>query len=504
MTRLLPLSPEEWSEKIKYDRDTDNLCTHENISRYREYTQGKQDCYLTEEMLDILNMIRSQAEEFADNICNQIVSEARDRVRFLGWKCRNAPVAKWLSTFYKTCQVKKLSSTVHYNAFRDGNTLVHLYWDKDAKRVKLINDEWWDGVSGTFANYTLDGVLEYVVKEWVEDAEESISRRTIYIPGKILRYISRGSNAVWEPYEKPDIDDPEQKSQPFPVDWERKNGEPLGIPYVNFPNTGWGEVIAYGFSELHGGIIGFQNRMNSISWDMLLASKLTGCPIYTAAGVTDTEGGKVGPGELWSSANYQASFGIIQPGSQESNIAIYNLTGRRVAQISRTPAHIIIGAEWPSGEALMRAELPAIGKADSQIDGLYDPWVQLAHRAIEIQNVFGDGRQLIEDPEKALIIAKFGPTERRDSLSQSTVISNIKDNLSRRKSLERMGYEEDEIEENEEELSSQKDQEFKRMQEAAKLTGNNNSQQQNNENTNNRGPQGGKPNGGRGSNQNVK
>jgi hypothetical protein len=235
-------------------------------------------------------------------------------------------------------------------------------------------------------------------------------------------------------------------------------------------NTGWGIKAGYGRSELSGGIIGYQDQLNTLSWDMVLSARLTACQIYTATGIDTTSEFKVGAGEIWKTEDKDAKFGSITPGNQDGIIKIYNLKGRRVAQISRTPAHIIIGAEWPSGEALLRAEQPAIGKANSQIDGLNDVYILLAHRAIEQYNAFSSNpKPLNEDPQKAMLMTRFANTDRADPISQSVVVNNLAERISDEEALRRMGYEDDDIDRILQEMNSKRDAEFEREREKAEL-----------------------------------
>jgi hypothetical protein len=472
MRRLDKLSEAEWHSKIHKDRNNEKkIFTWDKVTQYREYTEGVQKDVLTDSMRDILDGL--DCEEFSDNICNQIVAEARDRVRFLGWLCKDENVRKWLNEFFKTSRIRRLSSELHYDAFRDGNRAVHISFNKAAQRIDLFNESWFDGSVGTFINYDKAGHMEYVVKDWCEDEEKQIYRRNIYYPGKILRFRSENGldvngvgEGIWEPY-RLILENGEEET--WPVEYTG-NGKILGIPYVHFLNTGWGLKSQYGRSELSGGIIGYQDQLNTLSWDMIISARLTACQIHTAVGVDPKSEFKVGAGEIWKVESENAQFGVLPPGNQDSLIKIYNLKGRRVAQISRTPAHIITGAEWPSGEALVRAETPAIGKADSQIDGLNDVYILLAHRAIEIWNAFSDSSvKLKEDPKKAMLMTRFAATDRQDALSQSVVVNNLGDRISPEEALRRMHYEDDDIEKILAEIDARKDKEIERERQEAKF-----------------------------------
>ena len=89
--------------------------------------------------------------------------------------------------------------------------------------------------------------------------------------------------------------------------------------------------------------------------------------------------------------------------------------------MTRTPLHSITGGDWPSGEALLRSELPAINKARAQIKKLGSAWVEVAHRATEIANVFANTGM----DEDAVISAVFAKPDQSSQLSMAAVVQTI-------------------------------------------------------------------------------
>jgi hypothetical protein len=127
-------------------------------------------------------------------------------------------------------------------------------------------------------------------------------------------------------------------------------------------------------------------------------------------------------------------------------LSIYDKKLQRVAQISRTPLHAIKGGDWPSGEALLRAEQPAVGKAEVQIDSLQDAWTEVGHRWVEITNRFRPGSVLEEDFDAAPITATFDPPERRDLMSKAAIVNLVRDDVSEEERLRILGKSEEELE----------------------------------------------------------
>jgi hypothetical protein len=451
------------------------------IPTYRLYAAGEQQFKLPPKIKEILEGLTEH--EFQDNVCGQIIAEARDRCTFEGWAVSgpkedkdpseeppkppvipgvpNPPppkvvpspesqaadkVEQFLSDLYATCNVDRRSGEVHYDAFRDADTFVCLEWDAGEKREDMRRDQAWDGNSGTYMAYGDNDRPKYAVRQWVEDTEEKWWRKNIYWPDRIERYVSKDMGTSWQRNPLPIKDEfgKQVGVEAWPVPWLDDEGQPMGIPVIHFLNSGKGELL-YGTSELAGGVLGAQDHLTSMQYDMAGGSRMTAFQIYTAVGVALNTKLNVGAGELWIADKPDAAFGVLPPGDMSQIISVYMLKLQRLSQMTRTPYHIITGGDWPSGEALMRAEQPAIGKAESQIKRLKDCWVQVAHMAIKIHNRFGSGPKLATDPKVARITARFASPDRRDPLSRSAIVANIREDVSPQERLRIMGYPPDRV-----------------------------------------------------------
>lgn len=418
-------------ERVDKDRDGADF-EADKIPLYRNYAAGKQISPLTELQKQFLEELTRN--QFADNVCHPICAEAADRLRFMAWTCEQQAVADELSNLYTTANLGALQGSTHYDALRDGNHALAVNWDAERGIVRIYEEPWWDGNFGLFIAYDALSNPLYGVKEWTELNGER--RRLIWFDDGIQRWRGSGRGGTWVPYSL------EEDQGRWPVPWMKLDGSPLHIPYVHFPNAGRGSK-QYGMSELAGGVIGYQDQLNDLQLSLSAAARVTAYQVYTGTGIPELEKFVVMPGTFLSSTSPDARFGVLPAGDLGQMMGLYGLKLQRVAQMTRTPLHSITGGDWPSGEALLRAEQPAVGKAQSQIERFVTCWTAVGHKAIEIRNRFSTDAALPEDSETALIGAVFAPAERRDPLSQSVIVNNLNERISNQEALRIMGYTED-------------------------------------------------------------
>jgi len=421
-------------DAIEVDRTT-FFRTPGDIAKYRNYAAGTQTITLSDEQQATLAGLLDN--DFADNVCHQIVSESADRIDLLRFSVPLAPVMAFLSDFFAKSRLEDISGEVHYAALRDGNHAVSLGWDNDAKRVTIRHEPWWDGNTGVFIAYDAGGVPLYAVKEF--DTLEG-RRRVVWFEDQIERYISQGGGAVWQPYVYPGEDGHVQP-------WVKADGSPLHIPIIHFANGGraggW-----YGASELAGGVLGFQDQLNDLQFDISAAARMTGYQMLYVTGTklaVDAQGAQVapvvGPGAVFHSEAEAARYGVLQAGDITQLINTYLAKLKSVSRMTRTPLHSITGGDWPSGEALLRSELPSINKARKQIRKFSPAWQMAAHRATEIANAFGKAN-LDED---AIVDAQFAQPDQRDAYQLAQIVNLTAQYLSRRERLRALQYSEADI-----------------------------------------------------------
>jgi Phage portal protein, SPP1 Gp6-like len=395
------------------ERESPDVTSTEKI---RNYVAGDQVQVLSADQKKILGKRVSNVT--ADNVLKLIVSTAAARLEFKGWTVNSDPVHEFLSMMFLTSRMAKLQYDTHFALLRDGNTALSLRWKGGGSpgdgRVTVHRENWWDGIEGTFLAYDEFDEPLWAVRDFFQyENGKQVSRRVIYYPDAIYRY--RRESGGWKPWNLPGEEF--DQLNPGVVPWVKRDGSPLGIPIVHFPNC-QGDEGLYGRSDVWG-LLGIQDDLNSIQDDIAAAAMFTGFQMYWATGVAESQGSKnkVSPGSLLTSTNPDSRFGTLPPGSMEALTEAHGYKRQTVAVDSATPLHLITGGDWPSGEALIRAEMPLIDKAYRLARVQGPSWVLVGHRATEMANAFG-GQSLDEDEP---ISAIFAPPERFDELTEVQV-----------------------------------------------------------------------------------
>lgn len=437
-------------ERSFYDKE------NRRNERYREYARGEQPCTLTPEQEELLAGINGN--DRADNVCHQIVAEAADRLELVGFEVPNAPVQAFLDELYIKNALADLQGEVHYDAARDGNVAVLVRFQPTGEtapygRVVFDLEPWWDGIQGVFVAPAMEGKEAYAVKDRIvsgKGARESLPiqtddkgqakvplisslseglrvRRYVYYDDRIERYerplnytIVAGSEDLgWTPYEDP-LDPPRTLyvgGGRHILGWVKADGSPLHIPLVHFANAGRMLGIQ-GMSELSGGVLNFQDEINETQADLTAATRLTAFQILWMKGYTATRDPKypseeryippvlkLQPGAFLHDTSESFEVGALPAGDITQILASYGCKLESVARSTRTPRHAITGGDWPSGEALERAERPSRAKAKRQAAKHGVSWATVMHRAVELANAFAKAGL----DEGALIKPIWGP-----------------------------------------------------------------------------------------------
>jgi hypothetical protein len=411
------LTTKELDERIKDDRAdyVDAIPEKDKagaVKAYRDYAKGIQLCTLKAAVVDYLE--GSLTHLFSDNVMHQVIAEAADRLQLLGFDVEDDAVKTFLQDeiFVKN-HLDDLSGECHYAALRDSDFALMPEWNEEEKRIVIQKEDWWNGDYGVFVAYEQQQPI-YAVKEWTERVDENKSRkrRNVYFDDRIERFASEGGGQ-WERFSL-------EGEGGNVVRWEKVDGSPLHIPIIHFANGGRGPGN-YGVSELGGGVLGNQDALNDLRYDIATAARMTAFQMIWGSGykaAVDILGHPIaptfGPGGLMLSSDPAARFGTIPAGDLSQLENAYKLVLRAICRMTRTPLHAIVG-DWPSGEALLRAELPAVNKARRQVAKFTSAWATLAHRCTEIFNTFGGGT-LNED---TMITPKFAPVSQLGELQSA-------------------------------------------------------------------------------------
>ncbi len=410
------------------------------IQTFRDYAAGTHPQTLTAGQQDVLRMLSSSAagRGFADNLCKVVLRAVTDRLaveRFTVEPTADTKPASEsadaVATYLERVMTRNgggaLQARVHYAAVRDGNTAVSLRWDNERQSVRIRPEPWWDGATGVWVAYDGDGEPEYAVRDWqLKELVEvngqlrysDVQRRVIWWPDRIERY--RKSGQGWQPAPQPG--EPETGIVP----WLRPNtDQPLHIPIVHFAANA-DDDHPYGVSDLAGGVLSLQDELNDIQRSVTGAARHAGFPMYFGSGIAsprptpDTPNPPptitVEPGLWVTVANPDARAVVLPAGEIGPLLDAYRLKLQAICRMTSTPIHEITG-EWPSGEALLRAEIGLVQRGERLQDLFTGAWTTVPHRATELANAFGQAGL----DETALIGCQWASVDRRDPLSLATI-----------------------------------------------------------------------------------
>lgn len=421
------------------------------IRRFRDYARGRQRGTLTREQMKVLQGLLGN--RFSDNVCRRILSVATARTEFLQWEVDNTAVSDFLEGVFIRNQVADMQSNVTFATLRDGNHAVAIRWLPDdtmeeGGRIVLYRERWWDGREGVFFAYDETGAVGYAVKEWKEHISPTTvkKRRTLYLPNMIARYIEDGRG--WRPFTVFDDVESDTYGGPGIELWEKDDGSPLGLPLIHFPN-GSDNDRPYGASHIDGGVLAFQDQINNIQHDISAASTMAGYQQTWSTGTAlkkDSGGNdvmpQIGPGQHWHADDKDARFGVIPPGDLAALEKAYMLKIGAVSRMTSTPTHFFTG-QWPSGEALIRAEIDLVEFVRDLVRSIGPAWSSVAHRSTEIYNVFHTGGPDLD--EEPLIQAIFADPARRDPLTLTQIAVQQAEFISKREQLRLTGHSEQQI-----------------------------------------------------------
>lgn len=425
-----------------------------DVKKYRDYARGRQKGTLNADQVKVMAAILQH--KFADNVLKLILETHANRIRLARFDVENEQVSQFLFTTWVKNSMPDLFADAIYAVLRDGNHALALNWkpsddpgDPYGGYVSFSRERWWDGSQGVFVMYDDAGKPDYAVKEWTPVGRGAKKRRNIYFDNMIFRFVLEAEG--WTIFNLDGDVLVERTGEEIngPVAWTKRDGSPLGVPIIHLAN-GSDDDTYYGASLLAGGPLAFQDQINAIQHDISAACMLNGSPQTFSKGFpqppdpqdpTKKKPIRTGPGMHHHTDEATADWGTIPPGDLSQLDRGYFAKVNAVCRNTSTPLHTITG-QWPSGEAIFRAEMPLVQSGKKLVESVGPSMSSAQHRATEIYNAFGRGPVL---DERSLITAVFEPVEQRDELARWTVIEKAAPFVSEEEVLRKAGYSPDEI-----------------------------------------------------------
>lgn len=326
------------------------------VKRFRAYAEGDHDVNLTPKMRAMLRL-GSEDDKLVANYCDTVIQTMADRLAIEAINANNETGTVWGNTVRTFNRFDGLQMDVIEAAIRDGDGFISVAFDEESNLPVFYHEPAYDGTDGVIAIYDRTRKsLALVIKIWVEDGQTITTRANLYYPDRIEKYSSQGeSGQSFEKYQP--------EGEEWPVKWTKRDGKPLGVPFIHIPNRKRGNGT-HGISELNN-IVPMQNSLNRTLVSMVMTAELTAFQLRYALGfeVPDT----VTPG-MWINVkseipnDQQVMIGVLEQGNITDFLAQSQFLIHEIGTISRTPSPEFMGGDNASGESLKQREVGLLGK----------------------------------------------------------------------------------------------------------------------------------------------
>lgn len=387
-----------------------------DVAEFRDYLAGRQTDVLSIKESALLG--KRADHSMVDNLLKVVVQTAASRLKLEEWQVADptpvdihsgaqietpeavTKVKDYLDSTWLLNQMDRLQHRNTVGVLRDGNSAIMQQWVDG--RTKFWLEPWWDGKTGMFVFYDANEDYEYAVKDFKlrVGVGKVVERRNVYTPGMISRFYKEKDG--WKEFG----DTPYEPLL-------RNDGSPLPIPVVHFPNDTDEINATYGVSDL-AQLLSLQDDLNATQNDLTAVALLTAFQRLFVSGATIPAGEiKLNPGSIFGVPG-DARISPVNPGDPSGLISIYSTKKESLSSGSRTPMHNITG-QWPSGAAILQADMPLVDKTETLANILGPRYTLLAHRATEYANAFSTDLELDEDVP---ITSVFASAQRIDEITE--------------------------------------------------------------------------------------
>ena len=408
----------------------------------RRYYQGDHDTALTDRLKKFIHPRLT----FRDNFCDVVVDSLAERLKVIGITTNSDDVTEWAWDLWRKNRMDYSQVVTHTETIMLGDGYLLCDWDEVNQRPR-----WTHQVSEMIIPHYSEATrqMDWASKKWIQHnrGEDAITRLNIYFPDRVEKYVARGG--VWAKFE-------DEGDEMWPIPWVAPDGSPLGVPIIHFRNRPLGSD--FGTSEIMN-VISLQDLLNKSLIDLVMILDTQAFPQrYTVninhgsstidimpGSVTEfhTElesGGQVGQ---WSAADVNGALNSIETMVQH------------IAGTSRTPQHLfqVVGGS-PSGEALKTAESGLVNKAKQRMVNFGNSWEDCVLFALKLQNAFGTPVTVPDDFH--LEVAWDDPETRNEESHLNVLKSKMELGVTKHQIWRELGYSQEEIEQMEEENTSER------------------------------------------------
>jgi hypothetical protein len=383
--------------------------------RYRKaerYYKGDHDLAFATEKFK--NAFGSMFREFALNLCPAVCDAVRDKLKVREFRVEQG--GGTLSTdawrIWQTNRMGRRSGEVHKEAVKNGDAYV-IVWPNSAGEVTIYPNK--AGMCTAVYDEETPGRVLWAAKHW--RTPDKRVRLNLFYPDRIEKYISKAVSENTLPDAKEFVAYAEGRSAADPaavsvgdpptvrkrVASATASGSlavqgavipnPYGIvPVFHFANNA--DIGAAGQSELEAAMP-VQDALNKSVLDMLVAMEFASYRQRWAAGIEIEYGEdgqpvppfKAGVDHLWITENQDAKFGDFEAANLEQFLKVKDSFRMDMACVTGTPMYYFmqVNGDFPSGEALKKAESRFIAKVRDRQESFGQVWEDVMAFALMLE-----------------------------------------------------------------------------------------------------------------------
>ena len=393
-----------------------------------------QDYYEGEHAIRLLDRARLYLEasglKFSENFCEPIIDVYAERLQVTGFSAEDKAAAQtgvesddqlelasWTDNLWESARLDLVQGTVHTTSILKGDAFVIPDWSKNKGRVCVyVNRP--EIVKPVYSDEEPDE-LAYATKVWATSTvgpanpdSRPLIRLNVYWPDRIEKWFklhkSEGKGG-WQPW-------PGEEGRPesWRVPWVGSDDQPLGVPVLHFRHKALGG--SFGRSELRS-VIPQQDALNKQVVDLHdILDYMAWSQRYIIGQVADTVNLKPEPGTYLQISDKDASVGQFEAADPKGVLDAIEQTVSRIARRSRTPLHLLLGGDMPSGESMRAAESGLVAKVEAAQTPFGCVWEDLIAMCVKIAAGNGDQTAARFAPRLPEIVLK---TQWADPLSRN-------------------------------------------------------------------------------------
>lgn len=469
------------------------------VQQYRAYADGDQTVHLTDDQKILLvgddgSGNPASDPEFVLNICSTILDVETDRLNVQSISVRmpdnevlSDDLTSLVSEWWKASRMDEGQQNGHFAACRDADSFPFVYYDDERVLPRIAINAAYDGADNGADMFYIDddpNQPDCAMKIWtVENTPaKKVKRKNIYYDDRIEYWINDGAltgataDAGWRPLNFADADwSPTMQTAPVKkdttlsstatVEWwtdtGTPDGRPMGIPVFHLRHQARG--TAYGRSTIADVVPGLQDAINRAGIDVMAGALLSGFKMVTVTGLDPNISTlKAYPGAIFAIENEAASVGQIAESDLLQLIEVKNTFIKDAATLTNTPLSFFnLGGQAPAEGSQKALEMGLLAKTRRNQTSFGNTWEDVVRFMLKLDaHAVGGQVTLTDEQIDALEISvEWEPAGMRDEQQDiATAEAWQRLGVPQKFIWRKLGFDEDEIAEMEEEADLRRQQ----------------------------------------------